>query len=46
MAPVPMMRLSKLMVREEPSLRATSTEVALVIVPQPSTSSILFFFIR
>ena len=32
--------------RVDPSLRATSIEVDEVSVPQPSISSILFFFIR
>jgi hypothetical protein len=42
-----MMRLSKVIERLEPSLRAlTSIEVGPVRVPQPSISVILFFFMR
>ena len=44
--PVEMMRLSKVTARFSPSLSAMSIEVGLVRVPQPSISSILFFFIR
>ena len=45
-APAAMMRWSKVTWRVEPSLRATSIEVAPVSVPQPSISSTLFFFMR
>ena len=41
-----MMRLSKVIERVAPSLSATSIDVAEVRVPQPSISSILFFFMR
>jgi hypothetical protein len=41
-----MISLSKVTVRFSPELRATSIEVGLVSVPQPSISSILFFFMR
>ena len=45
-APVAMMRWSKVSWRLEPSLSATSIEDGPVRVPQPSISSILFFFMR
>ena len=45
-APAAMIRWSKVSWRVDPSLRATSIEVDEVSVPQPSISSILFFFIR
>ncbi len=45
-APGARMRWSKVSWRLDPSLSATSMDVGEVSVPQPSTSSILFFFMR
>ena len=45
-APVAMIRLSQVTVCVSPSLPFTSTVFGSLIVPHPSSSVILFFFIR